>query len=134
MSIETRKQFEAWAATYDLDLKPTRCSMGEFQYCELDTEFAWQAWKMQAVAIEQVREQLAVVEMENGILKNEAAKAFASRIAEKHLIVHALRDAERYRYLRIHPNTLSSSSEGTCRAPDEVDALVDMARFSKIDA
>ncbi|KRB84020.1 hypothetical protein [Noviherbaspirillum sp. Root189] len=134
MNIETRHQFEAWAATYDLDLKPARCSMGEFQYCELNTDFAWQAWKIQAHAIEQAHERLAAVEMENGILKSETAKAFASRIAEKRDIAHMLRDAERYRYLRVHPNILLPSSDGTFRASDEVDALVDIARFGKVDA
>lgn len=131
MDIETRQRFEEWAAIHDLDLKPGRCAMGEFQYCDLDTDFAWQAWKTQAGEIAKARDQLAAVEMENGILKSEAAKAFASRIADKHLIVHALRDAERYRYLRAHPGLLLPYSSGTYHAPNEVDALVDMARCGK---
>jgi regulator of protease activity HflC (stomatin/prohibitin superfamily) len=134
MNIETRSQFEAWAASFDLDLKPARCTMGELQYCELDTDFAWQAWKVQEDSIEQVRARLAVVEQENHHLKSEATKAFAARIAEKHLDQHALRDAERYRYLREYPDMLSRPSDKTCLTPNEVDALVDIARFGKIDA
>jgi hypothetical protein len=119
MDIETRQQFEAWAATYDLDLKPARCSMGEFQYCELNTDFAWQAWKIQANALEQTRERLAALEIENRILKSDAAKAFALRIADRRLIVRALRDAKCYRNLRAHPNMLLPSPDEACCVPDE---------------
>ena len=133
MSTETRRQFEVWAGSYELGLKPVRCTTEEFEYCEIDMDFAWQAWKAQTDAIEQMRNRLAVMEKENGMLKNEAAKAFASRIAERHLILHALRDAERYRYLREHSDMFSRSPEAKCQTPHEVDVLVDFARFGKID-
>ncbi len=58
MDIETRQKFEEWAATQDMDLKPGRCTMGEPQYANCDTDFAWAAWKEQEQRIRALEREL----------------------------------------------------------------------------
>lgn len=75
MGIEKRMQFEAWAASFDLDLKPGRCTMGEPEYSDRDTDFAWQAWLTQEKSIEALRERIAELEQENAALRAELNRA-----------------------------------------------------------
>ncbi|HYD95357.1 MAG TPA: hypothetical protein VEC01_08525 [Noviherbaspirillum sp.] len=56
--LTARQQFEAWAATRDLDLKPGRCSFGQFQHAEHDADLAWEAWKYQQAKIDALQRQL----------------------------------------------------------------------------
>ena len=56
--IDTRQRFEEWAAAHDMDLKPGRCSMGEYQYSNCDTDFAWESWKFQQTRINELEREL----------------------------------------------------------------------------
>ena len=56
--LTARQQFEAWAADHDLDLKPGRCSFGQFQQAEHDADLAWEAWKFQQAKIDALQQQL----------------------------------------------------------------------------
>jgi hypothetical protein len=67
MNIETRQKFEEWAATHDMDLKPSRCTMGAFQYSDCDADFAWEAWKTQAATIDTLQAEVVA-------LKQDAAR------------------------------------------------------------
>lgn len=57
-TINIRQQFENWAATQDMDLKPGRCTMGEFQHADCDADFAWEAWKFQEARLAELRKDL----------------------------------------------------------------------------
>lgn len=58
ITITIRQQFEDWAATQDVDLKPGRCTMGEFQHADCDADFAWEAWKFQEARLGELRKEL----------------------------------------------------------------------------
>lgn len=57
-TIHIRQEFESWAATQDMDLKPGRCTMGKFQHADSDADFAWQAWKFQEARLAELRKDL----------------------------------------------------------------------------
>lgn len=57
-TINIRQEFERWAETQDVDLKPGRCTMGEFRQADCDADLAWEAWKFQEARLAGLRKEL----------------------------------------------------------------------------